>query len=228
MSFEESKKFLPEGKTRFTGNPVRPEIGSVEQKKACEELGVSAQLPVVLVMGASQGAKTINACLLKAIPYMQDKSWQILHLTGEAHYSSVLEEARNALSKTSLVYKPFPFADKMEIFYAAATLIISRAGATTIAEILAAGKPSILVPYPFAAENHQQINAEWLAEKRGCGVLLEEKLTPETFYQVLNEWLSNPEKLKEVGDRAKSLSHPDAAGKIISVLEKIAVAKSRG
>ncbi|MCL5054956.1 MAG: undecaprenyldiphospho-muramoylpentapeptide beta-N-acetylglucosaminyltransferase [Firmicutes bacterium] len=227
VSFEETAKFLPKVKTKFTGNPVRSEIGSIQHDAACAALGLSAERPVVLVMGASQGAKALNACLLEALRLMQDETWQILHLTGESHYHDVLQKAQGVQNKEALVYKAFPFADKMEIFYAASDLIVSRAGATTIAEILTAGKPSILIPYPYAADNHQEINARWLEEKKGCEMLLEKDLTPESFYRILKEWLSKPDKLKEAGKQAKLLSNPDAAEKIIAVLEETVKRESK-
>lgn len=222
VSFEESKSYLPGASTVVTGNPVSCSIGKIGKEEACRRLGLAADKPVVLAMGASQGAKAINEALIKALPGLKKKPWQILHLTGEKHFGEVSEKSRKILEGGGLIYKAFPFADQMQNFYGAADLIVSRAGATTLAEVTLAGKPSIMVPYPYAADNHQELNARWLEKNGGCKVILEKDFSAERFLSELETLMSDPKSLKSMGENAARVSRPDALQNVLRIVEQTA------
>jgi UDP-N-acetylglucosamine--N-acetylmuramyl-(pentapeptide) pyrophosphoryl-undecaprenol N-acetylglucosamine transferase len=221
-SFEDTKVYLPKAKVAVTGNPVRREIGQWGKVEACEKLGLSAQKLTLLVMGASQGAQALNRVLLQALPFLAKENWQVLHLTGKTHYEKVIEESQKVLSGISMVYKPFAFVEEMGVFYSACDLVVARAGATSLAEIMQAGKPSLLIPYPYAADNHQEINARWLEKKGGCMVVLEKELTANLLYEKLKQLLGNREALEEMGKKAKEASCHDALERILAIVKEVA------
>lgn len=221
VSFEESKAYLPGTSVVVTGTPLRSKIGTVGKEEACQRLQLSPLKPVVLLMGASQGARALNEALLGALPYIKDKPWQILHLTGKAHFDKVSEKSRQILQGSALTYVAFPFVDAMENFYGASDLIISRAGATTLSELMLAGKPSILVPYPYAADNHQEMNARWLEGHGGCHVVLEKDFSSSLFVSTLESMLSDPKTLETMGARAKQVSKPNALVDVLGVIRDV-------
>jgi len=221
VSFGESKRFLPRAEIRVTGNPVRQEIGGMSKEEGCKKLGLSSEIPVIGVMGASQGARAINQALLQALPRMRDKAWQIVHLTGQTHYAMVLEESKKSLSGAILRYLPLPFLEEMAFFYAASDLIVARAGATSMAEIMLAGKPSILIPYPHAADNHQEMNARWLEERGGSILLLETALSAGSLIQEVERLITNPAKRIEMGETAKKAAPPNPLQSILANIEDV-------
>lgn len=221
-SFDESEKYLPGASVRVTGNPVREEIGKWGKREACEKLGLSPDRPVIFVTGASQGAQAINRCVLGALPMMADESWQIVHQTGEKHYEAVVEESKKNTFPGKLFYKAVPFVDEMGVMYGACDVVVARGGATSMAEILAAGKPSLIVPYPYAADDHQELNAKWLEDKGGCRVVSEKNFTPAFFCSTLKEWLGSPETLRGMGERARAAAHPDALERILDAIQEVA------
>lgn len=222
VSFPESKSYLPQAHLVVTGNPVRKEIGSLTKEEGCRRLGIGSGFPVVTVMGASQGARALNRSLLGALPQLQEKPWTILHLTGETHYAAVVQEIERMKLSGKLQYIPFSFIEEMAAVYAASDFIISRAGATGLAELMQSGKGSILVPYPYAADNHQESNARWLEQKGGCRVVLEKDFTPQALVRALEEVFAHPEILRSLAKHAKEAAPRDPLEKILEVIEEAA------
>lgn len=226
-SFEETKPYLPKASVIVTGNPVRPEIGSLSKEEGCRRLAFSPDKPVIVVMGASQGARALNQALLHILPELQNKSWQILHLTGETHYQTVLQESKTRHSADGLLtYRALPFSDDIAAIYAAGDLIVSRAGGTTLAEITVSGKASVLIPYPYAAENHQEINARWLEARGGCRVILNRDLTANLLLQTLEELINHPETLKSMAIRTAAAARPDALSAIMQAIQNVSQRKT--
>jgi len=156
LGFGEAKKYLKIlSETVETGNPVKESIGSVTREKALEYFGFDSDDKVILVLGGSQGASSINNNILGHLETLTEK-YRLIWQTGERDYKEVTAKAGGKVSGRAL----FSFTDHIEIAYAAADIVIARAGALTLAELEAAGLPSVLVPYPFAAEDHQRKNAE--------------------------------------------------------------------
>jgi len=188
VGFPETAGLIKARKTSVTGTPVRPQFSQPARVSDCRTaLGLDPALPTILVVGGSQGASGLNEMILSALPLLASKNWQWLHLTGAADLEKV--SAAYAAQKIKAVVKPF-FAE-MELALGAATAAVSRAGASSLAEIAALRLPSLLVPFPAAADNHQYFNA--LAfEKTGAARLLEQKQsTPEKNAAILGELVSD-------------------------------------
>ena len=156
LGFGEARKYLKKlSETVETGNPVKESVGTVSREKAREYFGFDIDDKVILVLGGSQGASSINNNILGHLETLPDK-YRIIWQTGERDYKEVAAKAGGKVSGRAL----FSFSDHIETAYAAADIAIARAGALTLAELEAAGLPSVLVPYPYATADHQKKNAE--------------------------------------------------------------------
>ncbi len=222
LSFPETEG-IKSPRAKFTGNPVRAEIFRVSREEALEFFGLKGDIKTLLVMGGSQGSIKLNETLLRSLPdFARFRPIQIIHLTGRANYEEVkkkFEEKKDQLNfPEELVYRPFPYLEKIGYAYAAADLVVCRAGATTISELMALGKPAIFVPYPWATDNHQERNAR-AVEKRGAGrVILEKDLTPEVLFEEVRRVLYNKTALRLMGQRARWLSRKDADKIIVEII----------
>ncbi len=184
VGFPETAERLKARKTSVTGTPVRPKFSEPSDVSACRTaLGLEPNLPTILVVGGSQGASGLNEMILSALPLLASKNWQWLHLAGTNDFEKV--QAAYAAQKLKAVVKPF--LAEMDLALGAATVAVSRAGASSLAELAAVRVPSLLVPFPAAADNHQYFNA--LAfEKTGAARLLEQKnSTPDKVASILGE-----------------------------------------
>ena len=226
VGFPEAANRLRAKKTSVTGTPVRPQFSPSSifhppSSAGCRTaLGLDPDRPTILVVGGSQGARGLNDLILSALPLLKEKSWQWLHLTGVADFAKV-EAAYRALGIRADVK---PFLVEMELALGAATACVSRSGASSLAEVAAMRLPSVLVPLPTAADNHQMTNA--LAfEKTGAAKLLEQKIsTPEQVAIVLAE-LVGDESVRSKMQAALAQWHaPTAAA---DIAEKILTAVSR-
>lgn len=211
---------VPKKKTILVGNPIRSEILNVSKEEAVKFFNLTGQKPIILILGGSQGAQRINEKILEILNELL-KNFEVIHQTGKQNFNTVKKEAEVILlEELKNFYHPFPFFNEMEIkmAYTAADLIISRAGAGTIFEIAAFAKPSILIPLPEAAQNHQFHNAYEFSKTGATIVLLEENFTPRFFLEKIKFLFSHPEKIKEMGEKAKNFSRPLAAKIIASYL----------
>lgn len=193
FGFSESAARLHAKKISATGTPVRPQFQPRDAAECRATLGLDSNRPTILVMGGSQGASGLNNMILSALPLLGAKNWQWLHLTGANDF----ERVKNAYAAQNLKAVVKPFLAEMDLALGAATISMSRSGASSLAEIAAMRLPSLLVPYPAAADNHQFFNA--LAfEKTGAAKMLEQKnSTPEKIAAVLLELVeSEPVRLK--------------------------------
>ncbi len=172
LGFEKAKEFLrTDAEIMVTGNPVRASITSGDRSKAIESHGLNPDRKTILVLGGSQGARSINNAILESLDNNKlNQGYQLLWQTGRRDHKEVGEKAAKKVSNCAL----FPFAQQMEPVYAAADLVIARAGALSLAEITACHLPAILIPYPYAAGDHQKKNAEDYVA-RGMAVMIEEK-----------------------------------------------------
>ncbi|HTR42817.1 MAG TPA: undecaprenyldiphospho-muramoylpentapeptide beta-N-acetylglucosaminyltransferase [Pseudomonadales bacterium] len=186
VGFPETVDRIRAGQKSVTGTPVRPQFSEPppSQVAVCRAaLGLKSDLPTILVVGGSQGASGLNELVLSALPLLASKKWQWLHLTGANDFEKV--KAAYAAQKLKAVIKPF--LAEMELVLGAATVAVSRAGASSLAEIAAMRLPSLLVPFPAAADNHQFFNAHAF-ERTGAARLMEQKnSTPEKVAAILNE-----------------------------------------
>ncbi len=215
LSFLEAARLLPRrARTVVTGNPVREPILAVASDRsrladeATRELGLDATRRTVVVFGGSQGARHVNAAAVDAVARLEDVGIQVILLAGRAHAERVREEiGRRAPAPVRVL----PFLERMELAYAAADLVVSRAGATTIAEVSVCGVPSVLVPYPYATGRHQDANARALERAGGATVILDDELDGTVLAQRIRELLDDRRRLATMGDRARAWSKPAAA-----------------
>ena len=209
--------FFSERRMLLVGNPIRRELLTGSKEKAKQFFNLTGEKPVVLVMGGSQGAQRINDKILDILPSLL-KEFELIHQTGERNFRQVKEGAKVMISKDlEKYYHPFGFLKEQELkkAYAACDFVISRAGAGSIFEIAALGKPSILVPLPESAQGHQLKNAYTYAMEGAALVLEEENFTPHFFLEKLKYLFSRPKELEKMRKAAKEFSKPLAA-KIIA------------
>lgn len=223
VTFEEAQQFFG-SKAEITGNPVRAEFFSVPPKAPTGTINL-------LVTGGSQGARALNEAMSGAVEFLEPVlrkeggRFAIVHQTGEAD----LEKVRAAYAKLDaagpLQATAQPFIEKMVDAFAQADLVICRAGATTVAELAAAGKPALFVPFPFAADDHQRKNAE-AVERAGAGrMILQAELTPERLAQELLWLARDAQQLERMSEASRRLAHPDAAVHVVNLAMRIVAGK---
>jgi len=204
---------------RVTGIPVRSEFFALPPRVAQD---VAAH-PHLLVFGGSQGARVLNQTmpqiivpLLAAVPGLT-----VLHQAGARH-AEATQAAYAASGADPARWQVHAFLDDMPARFADADVILARSGAGTVAELAAAGKPSVLVPFPQAADDHQRRNAEVLAEAGAAVMILEAELTPERLLREFSGLLASPERLSAMAQDARTMAHPNATEEIVSMLRSIA------
>jgi UDP-N-acetylglucosamine--N-acetylmuramyl-(pentapeptide) pyrophosphoryl-undecaprenol N-acetylglucosamine transferase len=209
VHFEETAKYFRHGEV--TGVPVRQAFFEIAPKRS----GV----PTLLVFGGSQGAHAINGAMIRSLPELrrQAPGIRIIHQTGERDYNDALAAYR----EWGEVAEVFKFIEDMPAAFARADLVVCRSGASTVAEIAAAGKPAVFVPFPRAADDHQRVNAEAL-ERAGAAVLVEEsKLEGVWLAETVAALLGDPRRLQRMSDAARGRAHPNAARDIAAMAAKI-------
>ncbi|MBU1014949.1 UDP-N-acetylglucosamine--N-acetylmuramyl-(pentapeptide) pyrophosphoryl-undecaprenol N-acetylglucosamine transferase [Patescibacteria group bacterium] len=221
VSFLRTQGF-PKNKLLVTGNPIRMNLLGGSRERAAELFSLQGTKPVLLVLGGSQGAIRINELILGTFPEML-KEFELIHQTGNRDLKRVKGEAEAVTDKTMRAsYHPIAFLREQDLrhAYAAADLICSRAGGGVLFEIAALGKPSVLIPLPEAAQDHQLQNAYEYA-KSGAAIVLEApNLTPHFFLQKLKNVLSNPRELEHMKTAASAFAKPNAAKTIAEYLVK--------
>jgi UDP-N-acetylglucosamine--N-acetylmuramyl-(pentapeptide) pyrophosphoryl-undecaprenol N-acetylglucosamine transferase len=221
-AFEEADQFFPSTKTEVTGNPTRATLTGANKSEALESFGFSASKPVLLVMGGSGGAKTINEAMKANIEQLHDKTGlQIIWQCG-SKYFDVLSTEINEKKFQDL--RLTAYLDNMADAYAVADLVISRAGASSCSELMLTGTPSILVPSPNVAGDHQTQNAKAMADA-GASKLLEDRAMKETMTELVEQLIHDQENLKRMNQAALNLSKPDAAKLIAKEILEIAKSK---
>ncbi len=211
----------PKNPPVVTGLPVRGELLETDRDVARAELGLDNK-PFILSMGGSLGAKAINDSMLEVIANRTQKNDCVfMHATGKdcKDFPERLSQKGTDLNNKNIIIRDY--IDDMHRCLAAADLVICRAGASSLCEFQVMGKPSILIPYPFATENHQYHNAKALADK-GAAILIEEKnLTPAVLMQHIDTLLESPGKLTQMGRAARQMAVTDATSRIVKVIEGI-------
>ncbi|MGY4689734.1 undecaprenyldiphospho-muramoylpentapeptide beta-N-acetylglucosaminyltransferase [Salibacterium sp. K-3] len=219
VSFEDSAAYFPASKVCWTGNPRASEVVMEISDNPLPALGLDKDKKTVVIVGGSRGARPINEAFIEALPEAGNKKWQYLYITGSVHYDKVTEEAEKAGSPDNVVIQPF--IHNMPDVLAFTDVLISRAGATTLAEITALGVPSILVPSPYVTNNHQEKNAESLKRAGGAIVRREDEWDAAALIQDTDAILSDQTKWETMHNAAKTLAAPDAAADIWSIMQNL-------
>lgn len=219
-----------EGSQRFfnkkviqTGYPLRPDLALWDRSTAHRHLGISGKLPVLLALGGSKGARTINLTVLNHLGELLEKV-EVIHLTGEQDWTYVRHHRDRLPPELAERYHAMPYLHEMGAALAATDLVISRAGASCLGEYPLFGLPAILVPYPHAWR-YQKVNADYLTS-RGAAIILEDQVLNDELMDTLNVLLENPNKLQAMRAAMFELSHPRAAEKIAGMLVELAGEKS--
>jgi len=221
-----SEKLVGVSKVIVTGNPVRPAVLSADRVQGRRSLGIPDDSLVLLIFGGSRGARRINEVAVEAAEQLlQNPDVHIVHITGKgAEHDSVVSALR-ARGVSSKRYKALDYIDDMGSALAAADLVVSRAGATSIAEITALGRPAILVPYPYATEDHQTLNASAVADAGGAILIPDKELNPENFVETVTSILFDPVKRANMSAASRSFANPHATRLLADTV--IAVASKR-
>lgn len=218
------------GKPQFviTGNPVRGEILTADKEASRKELGLDER-PVILSFGGSLGARIVNESLADIIVRSaNDGRYQHIHAYGQygKWFPDLLREKGADLEKAKNL-DIREYINNMPVCLAAADVVVARAGAITLSEIQVKGKPSVLIPSPNVAENHQFHNAMALVEKNAAVMIEEKDLTPERLTEEIDRLASNPQRLKEYSENAAKMAVRDAVKRIYSVIIEVIASKSR-
>lgn len=226
VSFKETSKFFDSKKTIISGNPIRSQLLGGNTKEALLHFNLEEKVPVILILGGSQGAMKINETILDILPELLEK-YQIIHQTGEKNFKDTKGRAGVILESVSLKhrYHSFPFLDEGSLKNAGkiASLVVSRAGSGSVFEIASWELPSILIPLYNSAQNHQRENAYNYAGGGACEVIEEPNLKPHILLFRIDNILSNEEKMKTMSGAAKYFSRPDAANILAREIIKLGI-----
>jgi UDP-N-acetylglucosamine--N-acetylmuramyl-(pentapeptide) pyrophosphoryl-undecaprenol N-acetylglucosamine transferase len=214
----QSQKFFNK-KVIETGYPLRPDLAVWSRDTANRHIGISGEKPVLLVFGGSKGARSINMAVLQDLNALLEK-FEIIHLTGEPDWENVRHHREQLPMDLAARYHAMPYLHEMGAALAAADLVVSRAGASTLGEFPLFGLPAALVPYPYAWR-YQKVNADYLTN-RGAAIKLEDSLLKEELLNTLVVLIENPNKLQAMRAAMFEMSHPRAAEKIADILIELA------
>ncbi|HPD56844.1 MAG TPA: undecaprenyldiphospho-muramoylpentapeptide beta-N-acetylglucosaminyltransferase [Smithellaceae bacterium] len=214
VTYQQTARYFPPAKVMVSGNPVRAAFAAINNterdKKDCRQL---------LVFGGSQGAEAINRAIIRILPRLQKMKRKIciIHQTG----TKQADKIKKVYEKYAMKAHVLPFIVDMVKAYKSADLIICRAGATSLAEITAAGRAAILIPYPYAANDHQAKNARAMAEAGAAVVLYEHELSDGKLYDIIEELLIDEKKIRQMEAKAASLGNIKAAANIVDTCIKL-------
>jgi UDP-N-acetylglucosamine--N-acetylmuramyl-(pentapeptide) pyrophosphoryl-undecaprenol N-acetylglucosamine transferase len=213
LGFRECATYFPKAQTEFTGTPIRSTLRRMDRKEALEKLGLHPGIPTLLVMGGSQGASGINQALIKAMPSLQNIPLQVIHLSGSRDERLLEDNYR----RENIPAHVAAFHHRMEEVYSAADFVIARAGAASLAELAAFALPALLIPYPYAADDHQTRNAEIFVGRTPLffeGIELGE-LTPKI------RDLHSRSRAPRHGGPAEALARRNAATLVVETMETV-------
>jgi UDP-N-acetylglucosamine--N-acetylmuramyl-(pentapeptide) pyrophosphoryl-undecaprenol N-acetylglucosamine transferase len=216
LSFAETKPYFPKQKTVITGAPVRLHLQNLNKPESRKFFQLDPELITLLVFGGSQGAAAINRAVVGMVQELERRNitLQIILQTGKKNYEETVEKIKNIKTKIMVL----PYIDDMAKAYAAADLVISRAGAISIAETTVCGLPTILIPYPYATANHQEKNARILEQHGAAKVILESELTAAKLAEMVSELISQPQRLATMAENSRKLGKPQATYEICNLL----------
>jgi UDP-N-acetylglucosamine--N-acetylmuramyl-(pentapeptide) pyrophosphoryl-undecaprenol N-acetylglucosamine transferase len=218
LGFKECAQFFPKARTEVTGTPVRSELQRMDRQVARQKLGLRPELTTMLVMGGSQGASGINQAMIKSLPLLRSAAagLQIVHLSGTRDERLVADNYRRENVPAFVA----AFHHRMEEVYSAADFVIARAGAASLAELALFALPGILIPFPYATDDHQTRNAE-IFVRAGAAILVKEsRISGEFLADKIKELVGDQQKLQQMSEKCARLAMKDAAGRVVATIEK--------
>lgn len=224
VAYEGMEKFFPKEKIIITGNPVRKEMVSIEGKdaEAREFFGLNSHQPVVLIVGGSLGARTINEGIKENLKMFSESGFQLIWQTGNGYYETAMQSVKDIKENKFAVHN---FISRMDLAYAAADLIISRAGAIAISELCIIGKPVIIVPSPFVAEDHQTKNAMALVQTNAA-IMIKDADIMQKLGSTVKDVIADKAWQNELSNNIVKLAHLNAADTIAEEIFKLIRKKS--
>lgn len=220
VGFEDAKTRLPKAKNIVvTGTPTKVNKMNLSDKQKADikkQFRIENELPIVAIFGGSQGAESINRCLIEIINKKLNEKYQIIWAVGKQKYEEVINSIKRPYN-ASIV----PYIYNMEEVLNLADLIVSRSGAMTITEVAKCGKPAIFIPYPYATENHQEYNAKVLEKAGAAKIILNKDLSTDKLNKTIIEIIKDKEKLKQMGKNAEKISIKNVNEKIYKEIEKL-------
>ena len=210
LGFEEAAARLPKAETQVVGTPVRSQFMTAA-RSGLTDMEIPAEVPVIVVVGGSQGAVAVNRMVREAAPAWLEAGAWIVHITGTN------DPDADSFRHPHYIHRPF--YDNMAALFQRANLAVSRAGAGTLIELAITGTPSILIPYPFAAEDHQTFNAQAFAAAGGAQVHPQKALSAQQLQTVVIDLINRPDALKRMSDGALTLSTTESAEKMSRLIE---------
>lgn len=216
LAFAGARRYFPRRRhLRLTGNPLRAQVMAGSRQRALRLFRLDEDKLTVLVLGGSQGAHSINEAVLGALPLFSGRTdIQFVIQTGNLDHDRVMDKCNEVEAKTWVRR----FISNVGDAYAAADLVVCRAGAMTLSELCACGLPSILIPYPHATANHQWINAEQLSEGGAAVLIADKNLTGQLLHETIESCLADKRRLREMAVNALRMSRPDATAKLVRAL----------
>jgi UDP-N-acetylglucosamine--N-acetylmuramyl-(pentapeptide) pyrophosphoryl-undecaprenol N-acetylglucosamine transferase len=207
-------EYFPKEKMICVGNPIRKEILKGDIREARKIFNLKGNKPLILVLGGSQGAQSINNIILEVLPEMLE-DFEVIHQTGKRNYKQIKAQAEALIAREDLkrYYHPLPFLNETQLKHALTScdFVVSRAGSGSLFEIAAARKPAILIPLPKAAQNHQLKNAYAFAKTGGGEVIEEQNLKPHFFLERIKYFFSRPDILEQMKNGSSDFARPKAA-----------------
>jgi UDP-N-acetylglucosamine--N-acetylmuramyl-(pentapeptide) pyrophosphoryl-undecaprenol N-acetylglucosamine transferase len=241
ITFEESAACFPGDRSTCTGLPIRPEFATANPDPARRLFGLDPVRPTLLVVGGSGGARRLNEIVTQALPGILERGVQVVHQLGKGNVGEWASgrvgdgaTEQNGISRPVALspprpvgYHPVAYIDDMASALAAADVVLCRAGASTLAEVTTVGVPSLLVPYPYAVDDHQTKNARVLAERGVARLLPESELSPERLLAELDALLRDPEARNGMRQASARLSSSDAARRVADLVRDLTVSPQR-
>ncbi|MEP6955781.1 MAG: undecaprenyldiphospho-muramoylpentapeptide beta-N-acetylglucosaminyltransferase [Chthoniobacterales bacterium] len=216
LGFQECAPFFPKAQTEVTGTPIRAGLQRLDRAEARRKLGLQEDLRTLLVMGGSQGASGINRAIIQALPALHDQPVQVIHLTGARDERLAADNYQRANIPAYVA----AFHHAMEEVYSAADLAIARSGAASLSELAVFGLPSILIPFPYAADDHQTRNADIFAKHEAACLVREADLSEDVLARKIRELISDPVKLQRMAENSARLAPKNAAALVVDTMER--------
>ncbi len=220
VTFPESiAHFGVKNKLELVGLPVRQEIGQIRREAGAKHFGLRPDRLTLLVTGGSRGARTLNQAMINVLEHLAQRSdIQVIWATGTMTYPETIEELKKrGISWQRPQWRVLEYLKDMPEALACTDLYVGRAGATSLAELMVAGIPSVLIPYPYAAENHQEHNAQALAQAGAAQLILDSECDGERLWKDVDKLISEPTRLAKMGSAARSLAQPNALNRIVDL-----------
>ncbi len=224
LAFEGAKRFIKNRNCYINGNPLRPEFKILDKDTARASLGFKSDKPLICVMGGSQGSKSIDRAFVEIIKELsKDYGVQIIFQTGAKNFDGVI-------ARLTSIYKDFdkdknvmvrPYFEDMITVVKASDIVISRAGSLSLSEIFASDVAPILIPYPYAAADHQRKNAKFVLENDACIYLEDSDADPNSLLKIILDLYNNPQKIEELKTKSSKLAKPDALKNIMELVERV-------